>query len=112
MTSRVHLRLVATLGLSSLIALACEGAALNATSPTPATGPSATSTGPATAPSPTPTAAIAPARPTSGAMWMITDKSQATVRVREQLVGVSFPSDAVLAATGAAGTFALSDDGT
>jgi len=34
------------------------------------------------------------------------------VRVREQLVGVNLPSDAVLVATGATGTFVLQDDGT
>jgi len=32
--------------------------------------------------------------------------------VREQLVGVNLPSDAVLVATGATGTFVLKDDGT
>jgi polyisoprenoid-binding protein YceI len=43
---------------------------------------------------------------------MITDKSTATIRVREQLVGVSLPSDAVLTATGAKGSFQLNSDGT
>ncbi len=38
--------------------------------------------------------------------------SKAVVSVREQLVGVSVPSDAVLTATGATGTFALKADGT
>ena len=42
----------------------------------------------------------------------MSDKSKATVRVREQLVGVNFPSDAVLTAKGAAGTFELTADGT
>jgi polyisoprenoid-binding protein YceI len=42
----------------------------------------------------------------------VTDKTKATVRVREQLVGVSLPSDAVLTATGAKGTFELNSDGT
>jgi polyisoprenoid-binding protein YceI len=48
----------------------------------------------------------------SSASWTVTDKSKATVRVREQLVGVSLPSDAVLTATGAKGSFALNADGT
>ena len=44
--------------------------------------------------------------------WTVSNTSKATVRVREQLVGVNLPSDAVLVATGATGTFALRDDGT
>jgi polyisoprenoid-binding protein YceI len=54
----------------------------------------------------------ASAAATSADAWTITDKSRATIRVREQLVGVSLPSDAVLAATGAKGSFALNSDGT
>jgi len=42
----------------------------------------------------------------------VSDKSKATVRVREQLVGVNLPSDAVLTATGAKGSFTLNADGT
>jgi len=42
----------------------------------------------------------------------VTAASKATVSVREQLVGVSLPSDAVLTATGGTGTFQLSADGT
>jgi len=42
----------------------------------------------------------------------VSSTSKATVRVREQLVGVNLPSDAVLVATGATGTFVLQDDGT
>src|SRR2546428_6960068 len=48
----------------------------------------------------------------SGAAWTVSDKSKATIRVREQLVGVSLPSDAVLTTTGAKGSFALNSDGT
>lgn len=44
--------------------------------------------------------------------WTVTDKSKAVVRVREQLVGVNVPSDAVLTATGAKGSFSLNADGT
>jgi polyisoprenoid-binding protein YceI len=42
----------------------------------------------------------------------VSDKSKATIRVREQLVGVTLPSDAVLTATGAKGSFGLNSDGT
>ncbi len=44
--------------------------------------------------------------------WTVTDKSKAVARVREQLVGVSLPSDAVLTATGAKGSFSLNPEGT
>lgn len=44
--------------------------------------------------------------------WTIGSASKAVVSVREQLVGVSLPSDAVLTATGGAGTFGLKTDGT
>lgn len=76
---------------------ACGGAAVTAT-PTP-TAATTTST------------PVATATATTGA-WTVSDTSKATVRVREQLVGVNLPSDAVLVATGATGTFLLRDDGT
>src|ERR671936_844778 len=79
-------------------ALACGGAATVAT-PSPSATPTST-------PSPTATAAA------SAAAWTVSDKSKATVRVREQLVGVNLPSDAVLTATGAKGSFELAPDGT
>jgi len=66
-------------------------------------------------PSPTATTAAASeaaAPTTNAAAWTVTDKSKATIRVREQLVGVGLPSDAVLTATGAKGSFALNADGT
>jgi len=50
--------------------------------------------------------------PVATGTWTVSDTSKATVRVREQLVGVNLPSDAVLVATGATGTFVLKDDGT
>jgi polyisoprenoid-binding protein YceI len=63
---------------------------------------------------PTATAATSPTSVTSvtTGTWTISGTSKATVRVREQLVGVNLPSDAVLVATGATGTFVLKDDGT
>src|SRR5258708_25358540 len=60
------------------------------------------------------TAAPTTAAPTTAAslQWTVSDKSKATVRVREQLANLSFPSDAVLVATGAKGAFAVNNDGT
>src|SRR5437879_5268258 len=73
-------------------------------------GPATVSVASAT-PTATPTDS-ATAAAASGAAWTVTDKSKATIRVREQLVGVSLPSDAVLTATGAKGSFTLNSDGT
>jgi polyisoprenoid-binding protein YceI len=84
-----------------MILAACGGAPA-------ASIPSATSTATSAATaSSTATAATA-----SAGTWTVTDKSKATIRVREQLVGVSLPSDAVLSATGAKGSFELNPDGT
>jgi polyisoprenoid-binding protein YceI len=69
--------------------------------------PSATATRAAVPTTTAPTAAAAG----TGA-WTISDKSKATVNVREQLASLNFPSDAVLVATGAKGSFQLSDNGT
>jgi polyisoprenoid-binding protein YceI len=44
--------------------------------------------------------------------WTVSDRSKATVSVREQLVGVNLPSDAVLVASGGTGSFTLDADGT
>ena len=76
-------------------------------------GGSATLATPSPSPSATATATTAtPSTSASTAAWTVTDKSKATISVREQLVGVSLPSDAVLTATGAQGSFALNSDGT
>lgn len=69
-------------------------------------------------PSPTPTApatvaSVASTAPAATALeWMVSDRSKATVQVREQLANVNFPSDAVLVATGAKGAFQVNADGT
>ncbi len=76
-----------------------------------ACGGSATVSDASATPTATPTDS-AVAATASGAAWTVTDKSKATIRVREQLVGVSLPSDAVLTATGAKGSFTLNTDGT
>jgi polyisoprenoid-binding protein YceI len=90
--------LAAAIGAGLLVA-ACGSSA------TPST-PSATTTATAAA------TASATAATTEAAAWTVSDKSKATIRVREQLVGVSLPSDAVLTATGAKGSFTLNSDGT
>lgn len=86
---------------------ACGGAA---TAPSSTTAPTAAATTAAAVTS-TPTASVATTTVTTGT-WTVSNTSRATVRVREQLVGVNLPSDAVLVATGATGTFLLKDDGT
>lgn len=90
--------IAAGIGALMLVA-ACGGSATLETptaSPTASTSPTATAA-PTTAPA---------------AAWTLTDKSKATIRVREQLAGVSLPSDAVLTAAGAKGSFELNTDGT
>src|SRR2546423_15295734 len=91
-----HARSIAAAVGAGLLVVVCGGSATVST-------PSPTPTAPATA---TATAAVA-----SAGAWTVSDKSKATIRVREQLVGVSLPSDAVLTATGAEGSFELNSDG-
>jgi polyisoprenoid-binding protein YceI len=90
------------LAIVASIAVACGGAAPVAASPTAA---------PATASPPRVIATATPAA-AAGTSWTVTDKSKVTVRVREQLASLNLPSDAVLVATGAKGTFQVNDDGT
>ena len=105
MTSRYSNRIAVPLATVSLLLAACGGAAVApSATPTP-TASVATATA-----APTATSATSVATVTTGT-WTISDTSKATVRVREQLVGVNLPSDAVLVATGATGTFVLKDDG-
>jgi len=97
-SNRVLARTTSILAFAGLVAAGCGGSTSLAD---PTTTPTAT-------PSATPAATIA----ASAGAWTVSDKSKATVRVREQLVGVSLPSDAVLTATGATGSFELKGDGT
>ena len=100
MKNRASARLIAVAAVASFLAAACGGSASPVTTtstPTPSTTPTAT--------------AVATAA-TSTEAWAVSDKSKATIRVREQLVGVNLPSDAVLTATGATGSFDLHADGT
>lgn len=95
-------RRVLALIILALLGASCAGAASVPVAPTASATPSL----PPTPVSPTATGLAA--RPA----WTVGDKSKATVRVREQLVGKDLPSDAVLTATGAKGAFALNADGT
>jgi polyisoprenoid-binding protein YceI len=83
----------------ALVAAACGGAASVSVDPTAAP----TSAAPNAATATTALTALS---------WTITDKSKATVKVREQLASINFPSDAVLVATGAKGAFQVNADGT
>jgi polyisoprenoid-binding protein YceI len=98
-------RAAAPLATVSFLLAACGGAAPTANTAT------ATATAATTSSTPTPSASAATNDTTTGT-WTVSDASKATVRVREQLVGVNLPSDAVLVAKGATGTFVLKDDGT
>lgn len=99
-------RLIALIAFAGTLAAACGAAAA------PAPSSTATTTTTTAVPSTAATATAAPSTSAvSGGVWTVTSASKATVRVREQLVGVNAPSDAVLTATGAAGSFALKADG-
>ncbi len=97
------MRLAAPLAAVTALLAACGGAATPVTSDAP--------TAAATTSTPAPSATASATTVTTGT-WTVSNASKATVRVREQLVGVNLPSDAVLVATGATGTFVLNDDGT
>ncbi len=93
-------RLLPLIALASALLAACGGAAAPAAS-----------TAPATQGASTPPAAAATASAATAGGWTVTSASKATVTVREQLVGVNLPSDAVLAVAGAAGSFSVNADG-
>ena len=104
MLSPSRLRFVAPLATVTVLLAACGGAA----APSSTAAPTAAAT---TSALPSASAATSTTTVTTGT-WTVSSTSKATVRVREQLVGVNLPSDAVLVATGATGTFVLQDDGT
>jgi polyisoprenoid-binding protein YceI len=87
--------------LALLIMSACGGAA----------APSPTATVPVTS-TPTATAAVTTTPQPSAITWTIDPASKATVRVREQLVRLPAPNDAIITITGAQGAFTLNPDGT
>ena len=85
-----------------LVVSACGGAA----------SPSPTATVAAT-PTPTVTAAVTTTAQPSAITWNVdTAGSRANVRVREQLVRLPAPNDAIITITGAQGSFTLDPDGT
>ncbi|MDP9282951.1 MAG: hypothetical protein M3P38_12725, partial [Chloroflexota bacterium] len=87
-----------------LLLSACGGVATPAPAPTIQTDP----------PTATPTAtAVTTIAPQANAItWTIDAASRATVRVREQLVRLPAPNDAIITITGAQGSFTLDPDGT
>ncbi|MGH2490066.1 MAG: YceI family protein [Candidatus Limnocylindria bacterium] len=106
MISRYLTRVAVPLATATFLLTTCGGAATPSSTASAPTAAATTSTPAASATATTPTTTA-----TTGT-WTVSDTSKATVRVREQLVGVNLPSDAVLVATGATGTFLLMDDGT
>lgn len=88
--------------IALLLLSACGGAA----SPAPA---ATLQTEPATA-TPTPTAATT-APQANAITWTVDAASKATVRVREQLVRLPAPNDAIITIGGAQGSFTLNPDG-
>ena len=98
--NRRHFAALAAGTLIALSAAACGDTASVSVAPT------------ATATTLAATAAVTPTATTTGLAWTISDRSKATVRVREQLASFNFPSDAVLVATGANGSFQINDNGT
>jgi len=104
MLSPSLMRLAAPLAAATALLAACGGAA------TPATA-SGTPTAAATTSTSTPSATASATTITTGT-WAVSNTSKATVRVREQLVRIPAPSDAVLTATGVSGSFTLNPDGT
>lgn len=95
----------AALVVIAVTAAACGGAANVAVTPSAVPTTAAPTTAAPTSATPAATSATALA-------WTVSERSKATVRVREQLANVSLPSDAVLTATGAKGSFSLNADGT
>jgi polyisoprenoid-binding protein YceI len=102
MISRRLSQVAMPLAVASLLLAACGGAAT----------PSATNVSTPTNAAATATPSTAPTTAAATGTWTVSNTSKTTVSVREQLVGVNLPSDAVLVAKGATGTFAINNDGT
>lgn len=99
---------IAPVVLAAVLLGACGGSASVATA---SAAPTAAATQATSNPTASPAVTVTSAGPTASA-WTIASTSKAVVSVREQLVGLNLPSDAVLTATGGTGTFALKADGT
>lgn len=95
---------VAALALLLLVQAACGGAA--SLSPTAA---AVTATLTAT---PAVTAVTTTAPQANAITWTVDASSKATIKVREQLVRLPSPIDALITITGAQGSFTLNSDGT
>ena len=95
-------RRVTALALLLLLQAGCGGAA--------STSPSAAVVTSAPAASPAATATTAPQ--TNAITWNVDPSSKATIKVREQLVRLPSPIDALINITGAQGAFTLNPDGT
>jgi polyisoprenoid-binding protein YceI len=87
-----------------LLLSACGGAAAPATAPTVQTDPPIAT--------PAATVAVTTAPQANAITWTIDAASRATIRVREQLVRLPAPNDAIITITGAQGSFTLNPDGT
>lgn len=111
---------VMRLALIGLLLAACGGSAALGTAAPATTAAAATATTAAATTAATASVAPSTASPATTATtsapstgsWTVGAASKAVVSVREQLVGLSLPSDAVLTTTGGTGTFALQADGT
>ncbi len=95
---------VAALALLLLLQTACGGAA--SPSPSPAVVTNAPTA------SPTATAVTTSAPQANAITWTVDASSKATIKVREQLVRLPSPIDALITITGAQGSFTLNSDGT
>lgn len=87
-----------------LLVSACGGAATPAPAPTAQTDPPTAT--------PAATAVVTTAPQANAITWTVDAASRATVRVREQLVRLPAPKDAIITITGAQGSFTLNPDGT
>lgn len=94
----------AALALLLLLLSGCGGAA----SPEPAA--TARTDAPTATPPVTPAVTTAPGA--NAITWSVDAASKATIRVREQLVRLPAPNDAIITITGAQGGFTLNPDGT
>jgi len=94
---------------AAVLFAACGGGAVATATPAPTTSATPAATAAATS---TPAATAASTAAASAKTWTVGAASKAVVSVREQLVGVSLPNDAVLTATGGNGAFTLNADGT
>ena len=92
---------VTALALLLLLQAACGGAA----------SPSPSAVVVTSAPTASPAATVTTAPQANAITWNVDPSSKATIKVREQLVRVPSPVDALITITGAQGAFTLNPDG-